>query len=68
MNIEKYTNRLQEALQNAQNMGIEQGNQQLEAIHLHMALIVQQDGLISKILKYMSVDADELKRDLNKEI
>ena len=43
MNIEKYTNRLQEALQNAQNMGIEQGNQQLEAIHLHMALIVQQD-------------------------
>ena len=68
MNIEKYTNRLQEALQNAQNMGIEQGNQQLEAIHLHMALIVQQDGLISKILKYISADADELKRDLNKEI
>ena len=54
MNIEKYTNRLQEALQNAQNMGIEQGNQQLEAIHLHMALIVQQDGLISNFKVHVS--------------
>lgn len=56
MNIERYTVKTQEALVEAQNMAIEHGNTQLESEHLHLALLLQREGLVPKLLKYMDVD------------
>ncbi len=68
MNIERYTAKTQEALLEAQKQAIAEGNQQLESEHMHMALLNQNDGLIPKLLKYMEVDVEALKRDLQHEL
>lgn len=57
MNIEKYTQNAQQAVMDCQNIAISEGHQMLDGEHLHMALLMQKDGLIPKLLKYMNVDA-----------
>ena len=64
MNIERYTLKTQEALVEAQNMAIEHGNTQLECEHLHLALLLQKEGLVPKLLKYMDVDVASMVRTL----
>ncbi len=68
MNIERYTSKTKEAILEAQNQAIAEGNQQLESEHMHMALLSQNEGLIPKLLKYMEVDVDALKNDLQAEL
>ena len=47
MNIEKYTQNAQQAVMDCQNIAISEGHQMLDGEHLHMALLMQKDGLIS---------------------
>ena len=47
MNIDKYTKKSIEAIQSAQSIALEHGNQQIEQIHLLYALTAQENGLIS---------------------
>ncbi len=68
MNIEKYTNRAQEALVNGQNIGIEMNHQQLEVEHLHLALLEQKEGLIPKLMNFLGKDPQLLAADLKKEL
>ncbi|MDY2921160.1 MAG: ATP-dependent chaperone ClpB [Lentihominibacter sp.] len=56
MNIEKYTQKAQEAIIDCQNIAVEEGHQQVDGEHLHMALLQQKDGLIPKLLKYAEVN------------
>ena len=49
MNMQKLTQRSQQALQQAQGIAIEYQNQQLDCEHLLAALLDQEDGLIGKI-------------------
>ena len=46
MNIEKYTQNAQSAIIDCQNIAIEEGHQQIDGEHLHLALLMQKDGLI----------------------
>ena len=62
MNIEKYTQNAQQAVMDCQNIAISEGHQMLDGEHLHMALLMQKDGLIPKLLKYMNVDATAMLR------
>ena len=57
MNIEKYTQNAQGAIMDCQNICIEEGHQQIDGEHLHLALMQQNDGLIPKLLKYMGKDS-----------
>ena len=50
VNAEKYTQKSLEALREAQNLTIKNGNQQMEQIHLMRALISENDGLIPGLL------------------
>ena len=68
MNIEKFTQNAQSAVMECQNIAIAEGHQMLEAEHLHMALLQQKDGLISKLLAYMNVNVNGLKADLQGEL
>lgn len=68
MNIESYTNKLQEAIQATQNIAIEYGNPNIELEHLHKALIDQQDGLIVKLLTNMEVDIKALRQDIDNSV
>ena len=55
MNLDKYTQNAQGAIMDCQNIAIEEGHQQLDGEHLHLALVMQQDGLIPKLLKFMEI-------------
>ena len=68
MNIERYTSKTQEALLDAQNLAIAAGNQELDSEHIHMALLSQKEGLIPKLLKYMEVNGDAMKQELQGEL
>ena len=56
MNIEKYTQNAQGAIIDCQNIAIEEGNQQIDVEHLHLALLMQKEGLIPKLLNFMEVN------------
>lgn len=68
MNIEKYTQNAQSAIIDCQNIAVEEGNQQLDGEHLHLALLMQKDGLIPKLLKFMGVSTGEVIGALEAEI
>ena len=60
MNIEKYTQNAQGAIIDCQNIAVEEGHQQIDGEHLHLALLMQKDGLIPKLLKFMGVNTGEV--------
>ena len=68
MNIDKYTQNAQGAIIDCQNIAIEEGNQQIDGEHLHLALLMQKDGLIPKLLKFMEVNTGEIIGALESEI
>ncbi len=51
MNMEKLTNRSREALLAAQNIAVENGNPELNNLHLLSALLNQNDGLAASLLQ-----------------
>ena len=68
MQFDKFTKKSLEAIQGAQNLAQEMGNPQVDEIHLHRALLEDENGLISRILSYMGVDAGMVKSEIDYEI
>ena len=60
MNAQNFTQKSQEAIQLAQQLSVENGNQQIEQPHLLMALLTQEQGLIPQLLKKMNVNVESL--------
>ncbi len=67
MNTQKLTQKSLEVLQNAQNVCIENQNQQLEQVHILYSLLDIENSLIKEILKKMNV-SDEFGRAVEDEI
>jgi ATP-dependent Clp protease ATP-binding subunit ClpB len=68
MNAEKYTRKSLEAIQNAQEIALERNHQQIEQVHLLLALLRQQDGLIPQLIKQMGVTLESLDAAVDAEI
>ncbi|MBP2026794.1 ATP-dependent Clp protease ATP-binding subunit ClpB [Acetoanaerobium pronyense] len=64
MNIDKFTQKSQEVISSSQEMALKLGNQQIEIEHLHYCLIVQENGLIGKLLQYMNKDKIKIEKEL----
>ena len=60
MNANKYTKRSMEAIQDAQTIALNHNHQQIEQIHLLMALLRQESGLIPQLLKRMGKTPESL--------
>ena len=58
MNIDRFTQKSISAIQGAQQLAQEYGNQQLEQAHLLSALCSDPEGLIPQLLTAMGVDAE----------
>ena len=56
MDLNRLTQKSQQALQSAQSLAIEYQNQQLEQCHLLWALCADGEGLIPELLKKMGAD------------
>ncbi len=58
MNIQKFTQKSLEAVQEAQNLAIENKNAQIEEEHLLLALLKQDNSLIKELLKKINQNED----------
>ena len=63
MNAQKFTQKSLEAIQNAQNLAVQNQSSQIEQEHLLLALIEQEDSLIKELLKKLGI-SDRLENDL----
>src|SRR5215468_7106031 len=68
MDINKFTEKLQEALSSAQSEGVRYGHQQIDVEHLLLALLKQERGLAGSILNKANVDIESLRRNLEQEL
>ena len=68
MDINKLTERAQEALTSAQSIAMENGNQQVEAEHLLKALIDQENGLTGKLLNKLDISIEDFSNTLDMDI
>ena len=68
MDVQKFTQKSLEAIQEAQNLSIEYQNAQIEQEHLLLALLKQEDSLIKELLKKMNIPQkfeEELESKIN---
>ncbi|MDE2923767.1 MAG: ATP-dependent chaperone ClpB [Acidobacteriota bacterium] len=68
MDPNKLTIKSQEALTAAQDRALRLGHQQVDANHLLLALLEQQDGLAPRILNRLEVDADALRTSIQADL
>ncbi len=66
--FDKFTIKAQESLQAMQEIAGRFGNQQLEPVHLLLALIEQQEGVVPAILTRLGVSIPTLSREVEKAI
>ncbi len=58
MNIQKFTQKSIEAINDCEKLAYEYGNQEIEQEHLLVALLRQPDGLIQKMIEKMEIHAE----------
>jgi ATP-dependent Clp protease ATP-binding subunit ClpB len=68
MNLQKYTEKAQEAVLAARQMAEEANNNQIEPTHLLAALVEQPEGVVPQILARMGVDAGAIMERLRGEL
>ena len=68
MRLDKFTTKLQQALGDAQSLAIGHDNQYIEAQHLLLALLEQEEGGTASLLARAGVNVPALKTDLGKSI
>ena len=60
MNLNTYTQKSLEAVQSARDLAVQNGHQQLEQVHLLLALLQQDGGLVPQLLRKMEITAESL--------
>ncbi len=72
MNIQKFTQKSLEAVNNLEKVAYEFGNQEIEQEHLLYALLHQEDSLILELIEKMGIDKNlflnEVEQALNASI
>jgi len=65
MRLDKFTTKAQEALQDAHGIASERGQQQIDALHLLKALILQEESLVLAILEKLGVKTDRIEKQID---
>ena len=68
MDINKFTQKSQEAINDAQAMAIKNSNPEVNEIHLAYALVNNSDSIVSQIIKSMDVDYQGYRNELIKKV
>jgi len=64
MDMNKMTEKMQEALFSAQSLAVKNNHQEIDMVHLLIALLEQQEGLAGRIFEYDQVNTKALLSDL----
>ncbi len=68
MNMNKLTQKSIEAVQAAQSLATEHGNQQIEQAHLLLALLTAEEGLVPQLLAHMGITVPSLAAAVKAEV
>lgn len=68
MDMDKFTEKAQEALGSAQETALRMNHQQVDGEHLHIALLTQEEGLIPRLMNFMGVNMQLMINDVEKEL
>ena len=68
MDINKFTQKSQEAINDSQAMAIKNSNPEVNEIHLAYALVNNSDSIVSQIIKSMDVDYEGYRNELIKKV
>jgi ATP-dependent Clp protease ATP-binding subunit ClpB len=68
MDINRMTQKSQEALQSAQGLALRHGHQEVDSDHLLLALLEQPEGLVPRLLARMDVPVDTLRTEIEREL
>jgi ATP-dependent Clp protease ATP-binding subunit ClpB len=68
MNYNRFTIKSQEIIENAQNFANENGNQEIQPIHILLEAVKQQDGVMKAILQKLEISQENLINEIEREI
>ncbi|MDO5028448.1 MAG: ATP-dependent chaperone ClpB [Bacillota bacterium] len=68
MDFNKFTQKSIQGINDANSTAINNGNPQIEDLHLHLALVDDREGLIARIVSLMGVDLGAYRRRLEEEV
>ena len=68
MNIQKFTQKSIEAINSTEKLAYEYGNQEIEQEHLLVALLTQEDGLISKLIEKMEINREHFTENAKRKL
>ena len=68
MDLNKYTNKAQDALVQAQSLAAERNHNMIEPAHIMSALLDQQDGVVPEIIAKIGANANRLQSDLDQQL
>ena len=68
MNINRFTQKSVESINNSQKIAMDHGNQAIEQLHILYSLLDIEDSLIEKLLEKMEVPVEDFKRALGEKI
>jgi len=68
MDMNRFTEKAQQAVLAARGQAGERNNSQIETEHLLYALVTQEDGVVPQVLTQMGVDAAQLRLELESEL
>lgn len=68
MNINRFTQKSVESINNSQKIAMDHGNQALEQVHLLLSLIDVEDSLIEKLLQKMGIPLDAFRSAVEERI
>ncbi|MDP3093147.1 MAG: AAA family ATPase [bacterium] len=68
MNGGNFTRKAQDTILRAQNIAQERGQQQIDALHLLMALLSEEESVVSSLLQKLGVDSEALRKKVDQEI
>jgi ATP-dependent Clp protease ATP-binding subunit ClpB len=68
MDMNKLTQKSQEALHDAQTKALRFGHTEVDGEHLLLALVDQPEGLVPRLLTATGVDVDQMRADLEREL
>ncbi|MBU4284978.1 ATP-dependent chaperone ClpB [Patescibacteria group bacterium] len=65
MRLDKFTTKAQEALQDAHGIASEKGQQQVDALHLLRALLIQEGSLVLAVFQKLGNNIEKLEKDID---
>lgn len=68
MDLNKFTQKSQEAINQAQDVAVRYGHQQVDAEHLLLALVEQENGLVGRLIEKCGVDLKGYVRAVEKQL